>query len=310
MAAAPPLKAFERRMMTLIVDEIAGWSKNPGRKLGSVITGPHHEFRALGFNGLPRGMDDADHAYRVHPLKEQFTICAERNALRNAAAVGIDVRGCTLHVCWCPCEKCAEAIVEAGIAKVVAVASGMESAHPRWGMSSALEILERGGVELSWHDTDEPKYRDLMNRLPDTPPVPSGSTDWDARFLALARHASGWRPAGTGEVLVRRPMRQGEEADKIVRALGCTTKEGGGALDNAARLGLSAAGCTLYCDGLPNVDSFSREGLAALALPKSLLVSPRGKTWRKTTRTGADCPVILPVAERADRPHYIAAHDV
>ena len=288
-AAHETASGADRRIMTLIVDEIATWSKHPGRKLGAVITGTGGGFRALGFNGLPRGMDDQDERYRVNPLKSEFTICAERNALRNARMVGTDVTGAWLHVCWCPCEKCAIAIVESGIARVYAVASDMETAHPRWGMSRSLDILREGGVQLVWHDPDDPRYRSLMARLPDTPAVPSHTTDWDRRFMRMARHVAGWQPGGMGEVLVQRPLTPDAEDDKIVRALGCLTARTGGALENAARIDLDPAGATLYVSDLPSPAGFEARlaglELGALAVAVDQLESRSGAAWLDATKT-------------------------
>ena len=279
-----PVQA-DRRIMELIVDQVATWSKHPGRKLGAVITGPNGEFRALGFNGLPRGMDDQDPRYRVNPLKSEFTICAERNALRNAAAAGTDIsQGCSMHVCWCPCEKCAVAIAEAGIARVYAVASGLEQAHPRWGMSRSNDLLREAGVQMVWHDADDPRYRTLMDRLPDTPAVPSHSTDWDKRFLQLSKHVAGWRRDGTGEILVRRAFAPHGENDKIVRALGCHAAGSKGALENARQIGTDSGGKTLYLSALPDPPGLSARlagsRLAAIAVPSELLTARNGTAWK------------------------------
>src|SRR3954465_12147778 len=69
--------------------EIAGWSKDLSRKVGCVIVGPKNEIRAAGYNGFPRNTNDT-RAYRhERPMKYKWTEHAERNAIYNAARVGI-----------------------------------------------------------------------------------------------------------------------------------------------------------------------------------------------------------------------------
>jgi diaminohydroxyphosphoribosylaminopyrimidine deaminase/5-amino-6-(5-phosphoribosylamino)uracil reductase len=75
---------------------------------------------------------------------------AEIEALRDAAAKGNDVRGATLFVTLGPCSThgrtppCTEAIMAAGIKKVIVAATDPNPAHSGKG----FKILERAGIEV------------------------------------------------------------------------------------------------------------------------------------------------------------------
>jgi dCMP deaminase len=123
---------WDRRFM-LLAHQIAGWSKEKGRLVGAVIVGPDREIRSTGFNGFPRGVRDdveARHS-RETGAKYLWSSHAERNAIYNAARIGVSVKGCILYVPWYPCSECAKAIIQSGIGEVVAYAP--DFAEPRWG---------------------------------------------------------------------------------------------------------------------------------------------------------------------------------
>jgi dCMP deaminase len=98
---------------------IASRSKDPDTKVGCVIVGPDNEIRSTGYNSFPRGIKDDVPERFVRPLKYKFVEHAERNAIYNAARIGVSLKGCTLYVPWYPCTDCARGVISAGIVKVV-----------------------------------------------------------------------------------------------------------------------------------------------------------------------------------------------
>jgi dCMP deaminase len=71
---------------------------------------------------------------------------AERNAIYNAALLGVSTKSCTIYVPWYPCIECAKAIVQAGIAKIVCFEPDL--ADSNWGrdFEKSLIILGEGNV--------------------------------------------------------------------------------------------------------------------------------------------------------------------
>lgn len=98
---------------------LAKRSKDTSTKVGAVIVGRNREIRSTGYNGMPRGVNDDVAERYERPLKYKWFEHAERNAIYNAARVGIPVEKCTMYVALYPCTDCARAIIQAGISWVV-----------------------------------------------------------------------------------------------------------------------------------------------------------------------------------------------
>ncbi len=128
-----PITTWDRRLLDL-ARFVAAWSKDPSTRVGAVIADGKRVV-SLGFNGFPAGCDDAADLYADRETKYRRVVHAELNALLFA---GRDVRGCTLYT-WpfAPCPRCAGAVIQAGIWRVVAPACPPQIAE-RW----AVELEE------------------------------------------------------------------------------------------------------------------------------------------------------------------------
>lgn len=145
---------WDRRFLEL-AQLFGTWSKDRSARTGCVIVGPDRLLRASGYNGFARGIDDDLNERHERPAKYSWTEHAERNAIYNAARLGIAVVGCTAYVNWFPCADCARAIVQAGMSRLV----GLKPDHTdeRWGadFEFATAMLEESGVEISLYDFPE-----------------------------------------------------------------------------------------------------------------------------------------------------------
>jgi dCMP deaminase len=99
---------------------VGSWSEDKSRQIGAVIVGNANEVRACGFNGLPRGVNGSvdDRHSREAGEKYHWFEHAERNAIYNAARIGVAVSGCRMYVSLHPCAECARAIIQVGIISV------------------------------------------------------------------------------------------------------------------------------------------------------------------------------------------------
>lgn len=105
-----------------LLPHIAAKSKDPDTRVGCVIVGPQENIISTGFNGFPRYIRDSqtENADRYErPVKYQWTVHAELNAILNASLNGISTYCATAYVSLPPCTECAKAIIQAGITKVV-----------------------------------------------------------------------------------------------------------------------------------------------------------------------------------------------
>ena len=130
-----------------IARAIAALSKDRSTQVGALALGPAGEVRAMGYNGMCRGVDDNREERHERPEKYFHFEHAERNLIYNAARVGTPLDGCVLVVTpLFPCMDCARGIVQAGFKTVVAEAED----NPRWAEhnAKALELFNEVGVEV------------------------------------------------------------------------------------------------------------------------------------------------------------------
>ena len=127
-----------------IARHIAQWSKDPSTKVGAVIVRPNNTIVSMGYNGFPRGFDDAPEDYADREMKLPRIIHAEMNAILNAGDTCI---GTTLYT-WplFSCERCAIHIIQAGIKRVVAPPF---KENNRWSDSHslAMQFYQEADVE-------------------------------------------------------------------------------------------------------------------------------------------------------------------
>ena len=96
---------------------IARKSKDPRCPVGAVVVRDDLPL-TVGFNGLPRAVED-DPAVLGDVEEKLRCIChAEENAICNAARAGISLKGATIYVTKFPCLACCKLIIQSGIARV------------------------------------------------------------------------------------------------------------------------------------------------------------------------------------------------
>ena len=133
-----------------ITEDVALKSKDRSVQIGAVIVGPDHEIRSTGYNGFPRGGEDAVDSRHERPLKYSYTEHAERNAIFNAARCGIVTLGTTLYLnTGYPCADCARAIIQAGIVEIIMTEDKMDPGRWKESCRTAACMLEEAGVKCS-----------------------------------------------------------------------------------------------------------------------------------------------------------------
>ena len=154
-------ESWELKMMKL-ADYVAGWSKDRSTVVGAVIVRGKHPI-STGVNGFPKGCDDSKEERHQRPLKYDWVLHAEENAICNAAAEGQATRGADMYVNWFPCAKCAGMIVQAGIKRIFCDKEpDFENKQFGAGFKLAIEKLTEGGVEIIYMNYKA--NRDANNR--------------------------------------------------------------------------------------------------------------------------------------------------
>ena len=95
-------------------------SKDDSTQVGACIVNSDNKILSLGYNGMPIGCKDTDMPWKRQgaPLdtKYMFVCHAEFNAILNS---GKDLKGAIIYTTLFPCNECAKAIIQSGIAEVV-----------------------------------------------------------------------------------------------------------------------------------------------------------------------------------------------
>ena len=102
-----------------IANQVKLKSKDKKTKIGVVIVGKDNEIVSTGYNSFPRGIKDDVDERQERPEKYFWFEHAERNAIYNAARIGVSTKGTTMYLSnWFPCADCARGIINAGITTI------------------------------------------------------------------------------------------------------------------------------------------------------------------------------------------------
>jgi len=142
-----------------IAREVATWSKDPSRQIGSVLVGEQDQIIAQGFNGFPRGINDTDERYNNREIKYKLVVHSECNCIYNAVNSGADVRGSTIYVAGLPvCHECAKVIIQVGIKRVVMDTHYVETKDDQvdWTDSNKLTLMmfDEAHIEYSFKEKE------------------------------------------------------------------------------------------------------------------------------------------------------------
>lgn len=137
------------------------------RRVGAVIV-QEKQVVSTGYNGTPKGITNcfeggcprgAAVADSGAALGECLGVHAEENAIIQAAAHGVAIRGGTLYCTLCPCSYCAKSIINAGIKEVVYAAA--------YCMDDVTKMLfECAGVKARVLDQPRITVRPVFNDAP------------------------------------------------------------------------------------------------------------------------------------------------
>lgn len=111
------------------------------KKVGAVIA-RDSRILASGYNGQPYHLDNCcEYVDDNGDLTTKETVVhAEMNAILFCAKYGISTDKADLYVTMCPCQKCAGAIIQAGIKKVFYLDEYRDM--------TAIQTLEAAGIEI------------------------------------------------------------------------------------------------------------------------------------------------------------------
>jgi dCMP deaminase len=140
-------------------------SKDPATQVGACIVNTKNKIVGAGYNGLPAGCNDDEFPWDKQgdflQTKYPYVCHAELNAILNN--IGMDLHGCRIYTALFPCNECAKAIIQAGIAEVIYLSdkyAGTDASIASKKMLETAGVLCRkvvsgiSSIQLSFQETD------------------------------------------------------------------------------------------------------------------------------------------------------------
>ena len=130
-------------------------SKDQSTQIGAVVVGEGNNVLSTGYNSFPRGLDDSLQERQQRPEKYFWIEHAERNAIYNAARIGVSTKGCSLYLShWFPCVECTRAIIQSGITTLYCDPLDEKASNSNYNESfkRSIQMLREAGVELRYYE--------------------------------------------------------------------------------------------------------------------------------------------------------------
>ena len=137
-----------------IAEQVKLKSKDKRTQIGVVVVGKDNEIVSTGYNSFARGINDEVDERQERPEKYFWFEHAERNAIYNAARIGVSTLGTTMYMtCGMSCSDCARAIINSGVSKIV-LREGKGAKGDKWNESSerSIQMFKEAGVIVEYYD--------------------------------------------------------------------------------------------------------------------------------------------------------------
>ena len=137
-----------------IAEQVKLKSKDQSTQIGAVVVGLDNEVLSTGYNSFPRGLDDSKQERQERPEKYFWFEHAERNAIYNAARIGVSLKNSTIYLTsGIPCMDCARGIVNSGIKVVWCKRVCTTKNKEKWEESQmkSMQLLNESGVQVFFY---------------------------------------------------------------------------------------------------------------------------------------------------------------
>jgi dCMP deaminase len=136
-----------------IAENVKLKSKDKYTQIGAVIVGVDKEIISTGYNSFVRGLNDDIDDRQERPEKYYWFEHAERNAIYNAARIGVSTKDCEIYLtCELPCIDCARAIINSGIKRIhCKKGQGPKTEHWIEGIKRTKIMLSECGIDVIYY---------------------------------------------------------------------------------------------------------------------------------------------------------------
>lgn len=137
-------------------EDLRARSTDRSRKVGCVLTNAVGDILAEGWNAFPPGLLDLDERHQ-RPQKYDFTECAERWAVADAAQRGVALKGSTAYLPWFPCCACGRMLTLSGVERVVCREPDLTDPKFGAGFANLVQIFAERGVRVDYYPYPDPE---------------------------------------------------------------------------------------------------------------------------------------------------------
>ena len=130
----------------------AAESTNPSTQNSALLVNDDGNVLVSVDNPFPRGIAETPERL-VKPLRYKMSVHAERNAIYTAARGGVKTHGLTMVAPWASCADCAQAIIQAGVKRLVTHQQALDHSNG-WveEVALGLSMMREAGVEVIIYD--------------------------------------------------------------------------------------------------------------------------------------------------------------
>jgi dCMP deaminase len=136
-----------------IAYEKAQTSTNISTQNAAVLIDVNQNIILAETNNFPNRVAETDERQNDKAARYKYSVHAERNVIYAAARLGIKTEGVTMVCPWATCSDCAQAIIQAGIKKLVAHKQALDrNGHWQEDIDFAFAMLRESGIEIIIYD--------------------------------------------------------------------------------------------------------------------------------------------------------------
>ena len=136
-----------------IAYEKAQTSTNISTQNAAVLIDVNQNIILAETNNFPNRVAETDERQNDKAARYKYSVHAERNVIYAAARLGIKTEGVTMVCPWATCSDCAQAIIQAGIKKLVVHKQALDrNGHWQEDIDFAFAMLRESGIEIIIYD--------------------------------------------------------------------------------------------------------------------------------------------------------------
>ncbi len=123
-------------------------STNPSTQNGAILVDDKGNVILSAKNSFPAGVTETQERQKK-PLRYKFSVHAERNVIYSAARLGIKTEGLVMVCPWAACTDCAQAIIQAGIKRLVVHKQALDrSSHWKEDIELSFMMFHEAKIEV------------------------------------------------------------------------------------------------------------------------------------------------------------------